>query len=94
MYLGVIRDEERVREKALKRVQQPAAVVDEECATCIISPPPQLLEAQTAEQRARERQARLDEYEAQKGLAARLASQQNGGGAQPQPVAVGGGRLV
>lgn len=91
MYLGVIRDEERVREKALKRVQQPAAVVDDECATCIISPPPQLLEAQSAEQRARERQARLDEYEAQKGLARRLATEQSG--AAPA-ASVAGDRLV
>lgn len=75
MYQGVIRDEERVREKALKRVQQPAAVVDDDCATCVISPPPQLLEAQSAEQRAKERQARLDEYEAQKGLARRLSNE-------------------
>lgn len=72
MYLGVLRDEERVNAKKLAQVQQPAAVVDEDCATCIISPPPQLLEAQSKEQRARERAARLAEYEAQKGLAVRL----------------------
>lgn len=75
MYQGVIKDEERIREKALKKVQQPAAVVDEECVTCVVSPPPQLLEAQSKEQRAIERQARLEEYEAQKGLAQRLSRQ-------------------
>lgn len=73
MYQGVIKDEERLREKALKKVQQPAAVVDEDCVTCVVSPPPQLLEAQSKEQRAAERQARLEEYEAQKGLAQRLS---------------------
>ncbi|BEI85415.1 hypothetical protein CcaverHIS002_0508160 [Cutaneotrichosporon cavernicola] len=86
MYQGVIRDEERVREKALKRVQQPAAVVDDDCVTCVISPPPQLLEAQTAEQRAKERQGRLAEYEAQKGLARRLSMERDSP-AVPAPVA-------
>lgn len=75
MYQGVIKDEERLREKALKKVQQPAAVVDEDCVTCVVSPPPQLLEAQSKEQRAAERQTRLEEYEAQKGLAQRLSRQ-------------------
>lgn len=89
MYLGVIRDEERVREKALKRVQQPAAVVDDECVTCVISPPPQLVEAQSAEQRARDRKARLDEYEAQKGLARRLQAQHEGGAASSVAVTAG-----
>lgn len=73
MYQGVVKDEERIRERALKKVQQPDAVVDDDCATCVVSPPPQLLEAQSKEERARERKARLDEYEAQKGLAQRLA---------------------
>jgi protein PET117 len=70
MYQGVIRDEIRVREKAaaLKNtatsspplntpsapVQQPAAVIDENCDTCRISPPPQLLEAQSGEERRKE----------------------------------------
>lgn len=80
MYMGVVKDEERIREKALKKVQQPDAVVDEDCVTCVVSPPPQLLEAQSKEQRAIERQARLEEYEAQKGLAQRLAR------AAPAPV--------
>lgn len=89
MYLGVIRDEERVRAKAeekarlatlgQKAVTQPASVVDEDCATCVISPPPQLLEAQSKEERARERQARLLEYEQQKGLAQRLETTQGKG---------------
>lgn len=74
MYQGIIKDEERIRQKALQRqVQQPDATVDPDCATCVISPPPKLLEAQTKEQRARERKARLDEYEAQKNIAARLS---------------------
>jgi len=85
MYLGVIRDEERVRAKAEEKarlassapVVQPAPVVDDECVTCVISPPPQLLEAQSKEERARERSARLAEYEAQKELAAKLDAQQN-----------------
>ncbi|GMK55467.1 hypothetical protein CspeluHIS016_0205230 [Cutaneotrichosporon spelunceum] len=88
---GVIRDEERVREKALKRVQQPEAVVDDDCATCVISPPPQLLEAQSAEQRAKERQARLAEYEAQKGLAMRLSKEQD---APAAPASMVSQRLV
>lgn len=72
MYLGVIRDDERVRAKAAAAVQQPSPTIDPDCVTCVISPPPKLHEAQTKEQRARERKARLDEYEAQKGLAERL----------------------
>lgn len=76
MYQGIVKDEARLREKALKKVQQPDAVVDEDCVTCVISPPPQLLEAQTKEQRAIERQARLEEYEAQKALAQRLSQGQ------------------
>ncbi|TXT13729.1 hypothetical protein VHUM_01096 [Vanrija humicola] len=78
MYLGVLRDEERVNAKKAAQVLQPAAVVDEDCATCVISPPPQLLEAQTKEQRAKERAARLAEYEAQKGLAVRLEAAESG----------------
>ncbi|EKC99716.1 hypothetical protein A1Q2_06026 [Trichosporon asahii var. asahii CBS 8904] len=86
MYQGVIKDEERLREKALKKVQQPAAVVDEDCVTCVVSPPPQLLEAQSKEQRAAERQARLEEYEAQKGLAQRLSRQAQAAQAPAQAV--------
>lgn len=91
MYLGVIRDEERVRNRELEKARvaaagaagapvnavQPAAVVDEDCVTCVVSPPPQLLEAQSKEQRAAERAARLAEYEQQKGLAASLGKSQN-----------------
>ncbi|KAL1411172.1 hypothetical protein Q8F55_002122 [Vanrija albida] len=86
MYLGVLRDEERVNAKkaAQAQVVQPAAVVDEDCATCVISPPPQLLEAQSKEQRARERAARLAEYEAQKGLAVRLEAAETKTAATPQ----------
>lgn len=92
MYQGVIRDEIRVREKAaaLKNsspplntpsapVQQPAAVMDENCETCHISPPPQLLEAQSAEERRRDREARGREYYEQKGLAERLVKEQGSG---------------
>jgi protein PET117 len=85
MYLGVIRDEERVRAKAEEkarlaaavRVVQPDAVIDPECATCVVSQPPQLLEAQSKEERARERAARLLEYETQKNLARKLDVEQN-----------------
>jgi len=96
MYQGVIRDEIRVREKAaaLKNsapplntpsapVQQPASVIDENCETCRISPPPQLLEAQTSEERRREREARGKEYLEQKGLGERLVKEQGGGDGTP-----------
>ncbi|WVR04990.1 hypothetical protein IAU60_002002 [Kwoniella sp. DSM 27419] len=57
-------------------VQQPAPVVDPECQTCVVSPPPQLLEAQSAEQRSRERQLRMREYEDQKRLDVKLRDEQ------------------
>ena len=98
MYLGVLKDEARLKERAaeLERlatprlpttynaplntpsapVQQPAAVVDPDCVTCVASPPPDLLEAQTKEQRAVERRERLAEYEAQKKLGHRLEKEQ------------------
>ena len=92
MYQGVIRDEIRVREKAaaLKNstpplnppsapVQQPARMIDENCETCRISPPPQLLEAQTSEERRKEREARGKEYLEQKGLGERLVKEQGRG---------------
>jgi len=92
MYQGVLKDEERVRLKALTKaqatatspplntpsapVQQPAAVIDEDCVTCAVSPPPELVEGQSKEQRAVERAERMAEYEAQKGLANKLGSEQ------------------
>ena len=116
MYQGVIRDEERVRDKALAllslsplstspsaastsastssppslpsrsysaplntpsaSIQQPAPVVDEECPTCIASPSPQLVEAQSAGERARDREERRIEYEVQKDLGDRLEREQ------------------
>ncbi|WWC69701.1 uncharacterized protein I206_103644 [Kwoniella pini CBS 10737] len=57
-------------------VQQPASVIDPECQTCVISPPPQLLESQSKEQRAKERELRLKEYEDQKKLEGRLRGEQ------------------
>ena len=57
-------------------VAQPSPLVDEDCTTCIVSPPPQLAEAQSKEQRQREREERLAEYEAQKRLAGRLEREQ------------------
>ncbi|WWC61371.1 uncharacterized protein I303_103952 [Kwoniella dejecticola CBS 10117] len=57
-------------------VQQPAPVIDPECQTCVISPPPQLLEAQSKEQRAKERDLRMKEYEDQKKLEGRLRGEQ------------------
>ncbi|WVF72373.1 hypothetical protein IAT40_007188 [Kwoniella sp. CBS 6097] len=57
-------------------VQQPAPTVDPECQTCVVSPPPQLLESQSAEQRAKERQLRMKEYEDQKKLDVRLRDAQ------------------
>ncbi|WVQ78250.1 hypothetical protein IAT38_000334 [Cryptococcus sp. DSM 104549] len=57
-------------------VTQPAPQVDPDCQTCVISPPPQLLEQQSAEARARERALRQREYEEQKGLAGRLRVEQ------------------
>jgi protein PET117 len=53
-------------------------MVDPDCETCRISPPPQLLEAQSHEERKKEREARSREYEEQKGLADRLAKEQQG----------------
>ena len=106
MYLGVLRDEERVKDKALALLAsvspmsssssptsfpptppssstspstpstQPAPVVDPVCATCAISPPPQIHEQQSKEARAAERRERLAEYEAQKGLADTLNREQ------------------
>jgi protein PET117 len=98
MYQGVLRDEARLREKALALsknptpiptssaplntpsapIQQPASTLDPDCETCRISPPPQLLEAQSHEERKREREARGREYEEQKGLAERLGREQGG----------------
>ena len=109
MYLGVLRDEERVRLKAASAataaasssspsasvsitkdipppykpagmgvgtVVQPPPVVDPECQTCIISPPPDLVESQTLLERQRDREERRKEYEAQKSLAGRLEREQ------------------
>lgn len=93
MYQGVLRDEARLRDKALllsqqttasspplntpsAPIQQPAAVADADCETCRISPPPQLLEAQSGEERRKEREARGKEYLEQKGLAERLSREQ------------------
>ena len=69
-------------------VPQPAPVYDDDCLTCIISPPPELVEAQSKEDRQREREERLAEYEAQKALGGRLEQEQ---GVHADPV---GGRLV
>ncbi|WVW83417.1 hypothetical protein I302_105437 [Kwoniella bestiolae CBS 10118] len=69
-------------------VQQPAPVIDEECTTCVISPPPQLLESQSREERARERELRMREYVEQKSLDSRLRGEQ---GVSEQP---SGTRLV
>ena len=94
MYQGVLKDEERTRQKALlltnstpqtsstplntpsSPVQQPAPITDPDCQTCVLSPPPELVEAQSREQRAKERRDRLLEYEAQKGLAKSLEREQ------------------
>ncbi len=90
MYEGVIKDDERVRQKALLKaqtsstplntpsspVQQPAAVIDEDCVTCKISPPALLVESMDKETRARERQERALEYEAQKRLGDSLGKEQ------------------
>jgi protein PET117 len=102
MYQGVLKDEERLRQKALallnptaptstnstpqthttplntpsSPVQQPAPVVDPDCITCTISPPPELVESQSKEQRAKERRERYLEYEAQKGLGRKLEQEQ------------------
>lgn len=98
MYQGILKDDERLRQKALQKlspdptlnpqtystplntpsspVQQPSAVIDPECQTCVLSPPPELVEAQSREERAKERMGRLAEYEAQKGLARSLEREQ------------------
>lgn len=86
MYQGILKDDARLAAKAAaaaaatqsqsQPVTQPAPTVDPDCTTCVISPPPQLLEAQSAEQRAREREGRKREYEEQKQLAGRLATEQ------------------
>lgn len=67
-------------------VQQPApAGVDPDCDTCRISPPPQLVEAQSRDERRAERQAREREYELQKQLAGRLQREQGTGGVGSHP---------
>ena len=120
MYQGVLRDEARVRDKALallstpspspprahssgtplntpsSPVQQPISTsspvlqpnstsspvlqpdpsIDEDCATCVISPPARLVEAQSADRRAREREDRQVEYEAQRQLGEKLGREQ------------------
>ncbi|KIR57757.1 hypothetical protein I312_102993 [Cryptococcus bacillisporus CA1280] len=86
MYQGILKDDARLAAKAAaaaaasqsrsQPLTQPAPTVDPDCTTCVISPPPQLLEAQSAEQRAREREGRKREYEEQKQLAGRLATEQ------------------
>ncbi|ADV20624.1 hypothetical protein I305_06363 [Cryptococcus gattii E566] len=86
MYQGILKDDARLAAKAAaaaaatqsqsQPVAQPAPTVDPDCTTCVISPPPQLLESQSAEQRAREREGRKREYEEQKQLAGRLATEQ------------------
>ncbi|WVN88998.1 uncharacterized protein L203_104214 [Cryptococcus depauperatus CBS 7841] len=85
MYQGILKDEARLAAKATaaavqqsKIVTQPAPLIDSECQTCIVSSPPQLLESQSAEQRAQERESRKKEYEEQKLLAGRLANEQGG----------------
>ncbi|ODO03526.1 hypothetical protein L198_02374 [Cryptococcus wingfieldii CBS 7118] len=79
---GIIKDEARLAAKAALKLQassspvtQPAPTIDPECTTCVVSPPPQLLEAQSAESRAKEREGRRREYEDQKLLADRLTGQ-------------------
>jgi protein PET117 len=128
MYQGVLRDEKRVKEKALallnhpietlqdtlhsassgpsgthaspplntpsSPVSQPAPVMDEDCVTCKISPPPQLVEAQSKELRAKERQERLAEYEAQKSLGDRLSREQAPPRVQPAQAQESSRRLV
>lgn len=66
-------------------VQQPAAVSDPDCETCRISPPPQLVEAQSKDERRAERIAREKEYEAQKRLAGQLSREQGTGGVGARP---------
>lgn len=66
-------------------VQQPAAVSDPDCETCRISPPPQLVEAQSKDERRAERLAREKEYEAQKRLAGQLSREQGTGGVGARP---------
>ncbi|WVQ71454.1 hypothetical protein IAR50_000991 [Cryptococcus sp. DSM 104548] len=78
---GIIKDEARLAAKAALKLEssqpvtQPAPTIDPECATCVVSPPPQLLEAQSAESRSREREGRRREYEDQKLLAEKLTGQ-------------------
>lgn len=57
-------------------VQQPAPVVDPDCLTCQLSPPPEISEKTTKEERAKERIARLREYEDQKVLGEKLEREQ------------------
>ncbi|ORY21593.1 hypothetical protein BCR39DRAFT_591537 [Naematelia encephala] len=57
-------------------VQQPASVIDEDCETCKISPPPELVEKQSADERKKERRERWEEYERQKNLGQRLEAEQ------------------
>jgi protein PET117 len=71
--------------------KQPAAVIDEDCETCRISPPAELLESQSREVRRAEREAREAEYRQQKDLAGRLGREQ---GVHVGDGGIGGGRMV
>jgi protein PET117 len=75
MYQGVIKDEARVKAKAIAAAAAAAkaAVTDDDCETCRLSPAPELHEATSAEARRRERLARQVEYDRQAELAKELS---------------------
>ncbi|RSH95609.1 hypothetical protein EHS25_000701 [Saitozyma podzolica] len=57
-------------------ISQPAPVIDPDCEVCRISPPPQISEKQSADERRMEREMRAQEYVAQRKLAEDLGREQ------------------
>ncbi|GFZ46388.1 hypothetical protein JCM24511_04635 [Saitozyma sp. JCM 24511] len=57
-------------------VSQPAPIIDPDCEVCRISPPPQISEKQSADERRMEREMRAQEYVAQRKLAEDLGREQ------------------
>ncbi|EIW70238.1 hypothetical protein TREMEDRAFT_30169 [Tremella mesenterica DSM 1558] len=80
MYLGVLRDEARLRAKAAEKQAleslPSASSIDPDCPVCVISPPPQLLQNLSPEDRRKDREDRKKEYENQKVLAGTLSVEQ------------------
>ncbi|RXK39948.1 hypothetical protein M231_02743 [Tremella mesenterica] len=57
-------------------ITQPPPLIDPDCPVCVISPPPQLLQNLSPEDRRKDREDRKKEYENQKVLAGTLSVEQ------------------